>query len=135
VQWFREHGYRHGGAYPDLGAFLREQWEQGFLEAWDANDLLRLLETWQTGDVSQVRHGGDLAACLAGITARGLVMPCKTDLYFPPEDSYIEARGQARVVVIDSVWGHMAGGGSNAADTAFIQEEVNRFMNEDKNKL
>jgi homoserine acetyltransferase len=69
--------------YPDLNSFLREQWEQGFLQSWDANDLLTLLHTWQTGDISKVKHGGDLDACLRGIKAKGLIMPCKTDLYFP----------------------------------------------------
>lgn len=29
---------------------------------------------------------------LKGIKAKTLIMPCKTDLYFPPEDSEIEAR-------------------------------------------
>lgn len=58
----------------------------GFLE-WDANDLLTLLRTWQTGDVSTVAssngEGSNFAGCLAGIKAKGLIMPCKTDLYFP----------------------------------------------------
>ena len=69
--------------YPDLASFLRERWELGFLQNWDANDLLTLLHTWQNGDVSQIRHGGDLRACLADIQAKGLIMPSKTDLYFP----------------------------------------------------
>jgi len=44
--WFREHQYLHDGRYPDLDAFLREEWEQSFYE-WDANDLLTLLNTWK----------------------------------------------------------------------------------------
>lgn len=74
--------------YPDLASFLRERWELGFLQNWDANDLLTLLHTWQTGDVSQIRHGGDLRACLADIQAKGLIMPSKTDLYFPVCNSF-----------------------------------------------
>ena len=67
--------------------FLRDDWEGGFLE-WDANDLLTLLKTWQLGDVSRVRViapslQGDLAGVLSSVKAKGLVMPCKTDLYFP----------------------------------------------------
>jgi homoserine acetyltransferase len=69
--------------FSNLDTFIRERWEFGFLKSWDANDLLTLLHTWQTGDVSQVRDGGDLAKCLGAIKARGLIMPCKTDLYFP----------------------------------------------------
>ena len=73
--------------YPDLGAFLREEWEQGFLVGWDANDLITLLHTWQKGDVSKVRDGGDLNKCLSQIKAKGLIMPSKTDLYFPVSSS------------------------------------------------
>lgn len=76
------------GRYTDLDSFLREEWEAGFLTGWDANDMLALLRTWQTGDVSLVRDGGDYESCLKGITARGLVMPCKTDLYFPVSKIY-----------------------------------------------
>ena len=65
-----------------LETFLREEWEAGFLESWDANDMLALLHTWQQGDVSLVRNNGDYATCLKEIKAKGLIMPCKTDLYF-----------------------------------------------------
>lgn len=50
--------------------------------------MLTLLRTWQLGDVSRVQAvgpslQGDLAGVLSSITAKGLIMPCKTDLYFP----------------------------------------------------
>jgi len=76
----RAHSYF---SYPDLNTFLRENWESGFLNSWDANDLLTLLATWQNGDVSKIRDGGDLKKCLGAIKAKGLIMPSKTDLYFP----------------------------------------------------
>jgi homoserine acetyltransferase len=66
-----------------MESWLREDWEGGFLANWDANDMLALLQTWHSGDVSLVRDGGDYEKCLAAIKAKGLVMPCKTDLYFP----------------------------------------------------
>lgn len=69
--------------YPDLESFIREDWEGGFLGSWDANDLLTLLNTWYTGDISLVRDGGNLSKCLSQIKATGLIMPSKTDLYFP----------------------------------------------------
>ena len=50
---------------------------------WDANDMLALAETWQRGDISTVRDrrdGGDFANSLRAITAKALIMPCKTDL-------------------------------------------------------
>ena len=91
LQWFREHGYRLGGACPTLEDFLRIEWEGGFLGTWDANDLVTLLHTWQNGDVTLVgsskfsaAHNDDgFASALGAIKAKGLIMPCKTDLYFP----------------------------------------------------
>ena len=55
---------------------------------WDANDMLTMLRTWQMGDVSKVKNvapglQGDLAGVLKTIKAKGLIMPSKTDLYFP----------------------------------------------------
>lgn len=49
---------------------------------WDANDLVTLFHTWDMGDVSKIHDSGDLPKCLASIKAKGLIMPCKTDLYF-----------------------------------------------------
>ena len=78
--------------YTSLEDFLREEWEAGFLIGWDANDLLTLLHTWQTGDVSLVgKPAGAISGsdnegfrnAVAGIKVKGLIMPCKTDLYFP----------------------------------------------------
>lgn len=99
-KWFRKKLYLYDGTwvifgivtlnslihvfrYSDLHAFLREEWEGGFLKGWDANDLVTLLHTWQAGDVSTIRDNGDLGKTLSGIKAKGLIMPCKTDLYFP----------------------------------------------------
>ena len=90
-QWFREHGYLMNGRYSSLDDFLRAEWEGGWLGTWDANDMLTLLDTWQTGDVSLVGKStysaahdeGGFQNALAGIKAKGLIMPCKTDLYFP----------------------------------------------------
>ncbi len=54
---------------------------------WDANDMLTLLRTWQLGDISRVSTTGtslqgDLVGVLGNITAKALIMPCKTDLWF-----------------------------------------------------
>ena len=91
-QWYRQKLYLYGGKYTDLDDFLRSEWEAGFLANWDANDMLTLLRTWQMGDISKVSSvgsslQGDLAGVLKTITAKGLIMPCKTDLYFPASSS------------------------------------------------
>ncbi|KIP08112.1 hypothetical protein PHLGIDRAFT_117538 [Phlebiopsis gigantea 11061_1 CR5-6] len=132
--WYREKLYLYGGKYTCLDDFLRAEWETGFLANWDANDMLTLLRTWQMGDVSKASVvgaslQGDLVGVLKTISAKGLIMPCKTDLYFPPEDSEaeVEAMGSAtaKLLVIPSIW---AGGGANEDDTKFIFKHVSEFL-------
>ncbi|KAI0358746.1 homoserine O-acetyltransferase [Trametes cingulata] len=128
--WFRQHLYEMEGMYPTLDAFIREVWEGRYVAHWDANDMLSLLDTWQRGDVSSVRDGGDFVKCLGSIKAKALLMPCKTDLYFCPEDSVNEMSllENAELAVIDSVWGHAAGGGANPTDVAFITRKIQEFL-------
>jgi len=54
-------------------------------------------------------------------------MPSRTDTYFPPEDSEVEVRHlkDAKLAVIESIWGHMAGGGGGTEeDMKFIGETI-----------
>lgn len=69
-------------------------------------------------------------AAMRSISARALLMPGRTDLYFPPEDSEAEAAllRDARVAVIPSDWGHYAGGGHDAGDIDFIDRELAIFL-------
>ena len=87
---------------------LLVDWERDHL-GWDANDLLAKLETWQLGDVSaNERYRGDFERALGAIRARAILVPCTTDLYFPPEDNAIEARHMpnADLRTYASPWGH-----------------------------
>lgn len=46
--------------------------------------MLVMLHTWQAGDVSdQEPYDGSFEAAMKGIKAKALVLPSKTDLYFP----------------------------------------------------
>ena len=115
---------------PSMEAFLTNAWEPSFL-AHDANDLLAMLATWQAADISNdPRFGGDLEKALRAITAKAIVMPCQTDLYFPPEDSMIEVAllPNAELRVIPSIWGHMAGGGINPDDARFINAALEELL-------
>ena len=69
--------------YPDLNTFIRERWEARYLQYWDANDMIALLNTWQNGDISKVRDDGNYEKALRDIKAKVLLMPSRTDLYFP----------------------------------------------------
>ena len=120
--FFRRQMDRDTLGFPTLEAFLTQAWEPSF-QARDANDLLAMLATWQAADISaDPRFEGDFKKALSSITAKAIVMPCQTDLYFPLEDSEIEVAHMpnAELRVIPSVWGHMAGGGLNPVDAMFI---------------
>lgn len=73
---------------------------------------------------------GDYEKALASITARVMVMPSRTDQYFPPEDSENEVKHlpNAELVVIETVWGHIGGGGANEADTKFMDGKIAEFL-------
>ncbi|HET9073780.1 MAG TPA: alpha/beta fold hydrolase [Solirubrobacteraceae bacterium] len=127
--WYRQRRHEAAG-YASLEQFLAAEWDSGF-DGWDARDLLSLIDTWQAHDVAG--PGGDdaaYAAALGRVSAEALIMPCATDLYFPPEDAAVEvahlARG--RLCVIDSVWGHAAGGGADPDDLAVIEREVRALL-------
>lgn len=117
--------------YSSLEDFLVGFWEGLFL-AKDANNLLAMLWTWQNGDISANEiYGGDYAKALSSITAKAYVMPGRTDLYFPPEDSEIEVSHMpdARLVVFESVWGHFAGGpGTSPDDVAFLDGKLKELL-------
>ena len=104
--FYRERLHRELGfeIWPELLA----DWENDHL-AWDANDLLAKLRTWQLGDISANEcYEGDFERALGAIRARAILVPCTTDLYFPPEDNAIEARHMpnAELRPYDSAWGH-----------------------------
>jgi homoserine O-acetyltransferase len=106
--FFRRHLYREMG-FDSIEALLID-WEDDH-RSWDANNLLTKLHTWQHADIANhERFKGDFTRAMGAIKARTLVMPCRTDLYFPPEDSEIEvnAMSNAGLRVIDSDWGHCA---------------------------
>lgn len=118
--------YKNDGAR-DLDEYIRTRWEPNFVEK-NANNLFSQLSTWQRADISaNPRFGGDYPAALAAITARSIVMPCRTDMYFPPEDC-ADAVGfmpNAELRVIDSVWGHRAGAaGSDSRDIAVVETAI-----------
>ncbi|KIJ13817.1 hypothetical protein PAXINDRAFT_100506 [Paxillus involutus ATCC 200175] len=109
--------------YATAESFFVDQSESYWLQYWDANDLLALLDTWQRGDISQVFHQRGLEKALQGIRARVLLMPSNTDPLFKIEESKIEMsllpRGE--LSVINSLWGHF--------DVVFISRRIAELLN------
>ncbi|NBN65155.1 alpha/beta fold hydrolase [Pannonibacter tanglangensis] len=118
--------------YSSLEDFLVAFWE-GFFLPKDANNLLTMLWTWQNGDISDNElYNGDFRKALGAIKAKAYVMPGRTDLYFPPEDSEFEVAHMpnAKLIVFESVWGHFAGGpGTSPVDVKFLDEKLKELLN------
>ena len=88
--FYREKLYTTVLGYKDAEDFLVNFWEKWALSK-DPENMLCMAHTWQVADCSdQEPYAGDFGKAMRGIRARALVLPCKTDLYFPPEDSEIE---------------------------------------------
>jgi homoserine acetyltransferase len=143
AEWFREKHWRSLG-FKDV-----ESWIQGGAKNkvdWDADDLLVLARMWQMGDIGTVRKEGSLSQlggvesneeawkdALGSIKAKVLLLPCSTDQYFRPAANVeeVEHLKAGKAEVIQSVWGHIAGGGANPDDVAFMSDKINEFMDED----
>ena len=125
--WYRRRGWEALG-YASLEGFLVRYWEAMYLQR-DAWNLVAMIRTWQACDVGDA-HGGDYVAAMRAIRARAVVMPGRTDLYFPPEDSEAEVSlledGELRVIPSD--WGHYAGGGRDPADTEFVDRQLRNLL-------
>lgn len=117
--------------YSSLEDFLVAFWE-GFFLPKDANNLLTMLWTWQNGDISDNElYRGDFRKALGAIKAKAYVMPGRTDLYFPPEDSEFEVANMpnAKFIAFESIWGHFAGGpGTSVEDVKFLDGKLKELL-------
>ncbi|KAI9668647.1 MAG: hypothetical protein M1831_001086 [Alyxoria varia] len=135
--FYRERLYEKA---PTLGFSSLEDFMVGFWETWalskDPENMLAMLDTWACGDVSlQGEYGGDFGKAMRGVRAKTLVLPSRTDLYFPPEDSEIEVEsmtpGVGELDVFPSIWGHWAGGpGQSTEDVKWLNERLKDFLTE-----
>lgn len=126
--FFREQEYRKMGfvSLQDSVRFL-----EGYFRRRDANDLLAMLWTWQEADLSANEiYKGNFTAALKAITARAIVMPGNTDLYFRVRDNELEVEQMpnAELRPIPSIWGHAAGIGINPPDNEFIDAALKELL-------
>jgi homoserine O-acetyltransferase len=132
-QAFYREGLHLKIGFSSLEDFIVRDWEAGFLRR-DADNLLAMLWTWQKADISDNPfYRGDLTAALGAITARALVMPSETDLYFPVEDSRREVSfmPNAELLPIPTIWGHRVNNPvQNPADAQFVDAALKRFLAE-----
>ncbi|MDH3452119.1 MAG: alpha/beta fold hydrolase, partial [Gammaproteobacteria bacterium] len=134
--WAFSQTFYREGLYREQGFATAEEllvaWEADHL-VWDANDLLAKLWSWQQGDISaNSLYAHDFIHALCAIRARAIVVPCRTDLYFPPEDSEFEVAHMphAELRVYESPWGHcVASPGNDPAFAKFLDDCLRQLLN------
>lgn len=120
--WAYSAAFYREGLYREMGFATLEEflcfWEEDH-EAQDADDLLAMLWSWKNARLG--------LEDLKRITARTIVMPCATDMYFTEAEARLEAAAiaGARVQVLHSPYGHCAGApGRFAAETAQVEDAM-----------
>jgi homoserine O-acetyltransferase len=130
--FYRREMWRQAG-HSSLEDWLVGSWEGSFLKR-DPDNLLTHIWAWQQADIgANALYGGDFAKALGAITARALIMPGSTDLYFQVEDNRLEVAmmRNAELKVIESDWGHRAGAPAlSPADAAFIDDAIEKLLAE-----
>jgi len=115
----------------DLDDFLDNHWAPGFTRR-AAADLYAQASTWLASDISDnPLYGGDLVRALNAIRAKLLLVPSRTDLYFPVADNAAELPylAHAELRPIPTIWGHRAGNPMNdAQDFAFMRRAVSDWL-------
>jgi len=128
-EWYRAKAWESQG-FATLEDYLKGYWD-GIYFGRDANDLLSFIATWQACDLANNPvYNGDCEAAYGAITARSIILPARTDFYFPPEDNAAEVAlmPNAEMRVIDSIWGHYSGGGRTEADMAFLDQALKDLL-------
>ncbi|KAK4501815.1 hypothetical protein PRZ48_007624 [Zasmidium cellare] len=130
AEWFRLELWR------ETGASSLDDWLEMRAKSngdWDPEDLIILARMWQHGDVGSVAREGDWKAALRGVEAKVLVMPCVSDQYFLAGEGEREVGVLKRGVYepIESVWGHIAGGGACKEDVEWMDGRIGGFMGEE----
>lgn len=124
----RELYLKHG--FASIEDYLNRAWEESFAQQ-DANNLLAMAWTWQHADIGMTPAcEGDRQQALGCITAKAIILPGETDLYFPAQDIQREAEmiPGAECLVIPSIYGHQAGGGMNPVDVEFIDAAILKLL-------
>ncbi|KAL8278998.1 hypothetical protein RQP46_008667 [Phenoliferia psychrophenolica] len=134
--------------FKELGYATRDEFLDGFWTPLfahkDALNLRHMLRTWIAADITctpgqpwshDPKNGRssteDYKLALASIKTSTLVVPCRTDMYFPPEDSEFEVAHipKGSLYVMESIWGHFAGGpGLNPVDVKDLDEVIGRHF-------
>jgi homoserine O-acetyltransferase/O-succinyltransferase len=129
--WYRADLHLTSTGAANLDDYLDHHWEPGFTRR-NAEDLYAQAATWLASDISANElYEGDLVRALQAIRARVLLMPGRTDLYFPVADNALEMPHLERAELrpIPSTWGHIAGSPAPShADFSFLRSAVRTWL-------
>jgi homoserine O-acetyltransferase len=120
-------------AWRALGFTSPEEFMAGMLDAtfqpMDPNALLTQAWKWQNADVSRP-YGGDLAQALARITAKTVVMPVSTDMFFTVADCAAEQAliPGSSLKILDTVWGHVGVMGMDPGYLGQVDEALKELL-------
>ncbi|KYK61150.1 homoserine acetyltransferase family protein [Drechmeria coniospora] len=134
--FYRERLYETALGYKNLEDFMVNYWESWALSK-DPENMLTMLHTWQAADCSnQAPYDGNFKLAMQSIKAKTFVLPGKTDLYFPPEDSEDEVKfmsnGIGKCIPFPSIWGHWAGGpGLSKTDLEWLDSKLKSFLDDE----
>jgi homoserine O-acetyltransferase len=138
-------GYATSPRYVSTGLHLTQpdmagETVEDFLALWrpryhgrDANDLLCQLDAWMRHDIAGTPGAdGDFGRAARRARLPILFMPGSTDLLFDPDDVAEQAAAfpDARVEPIESLAGHAAAFGREAADRAVVAAALDRFLSD-----
>lgn len=140
AEWFDQKLWK-GEGIASIEDWLKMEEEDN--AEWDADDLLVLARMWQMGDIGSLLSGGQrskpggglgdedhLREALESIDAEVLLMPCSHDQYFRPGPNKNDMKNlkHGKLAVIESIWGHIAGGGANPEDVFFMDRQIRKFL-------
>jgi homoserine O-acetyltransferase/O-succinyltransferase len=129
--WYRANLHLTSTGAANLDDFLDNYWEPRFARR-KAEDLYAQAATWIASDISANElYQGDFVRALKAIRARVLLMPGRTDLYFPVADNALEMPHLERAELrpIPSIWGHVAGSPSpDREDFSFLRAAVRSWL-------
>ena len=127
--WYRARKWAEMG-YATVEDYITGEWDKIYYHR-DANDMLSLIATWQACDLgNNPVYNGDTEAAYRAITAKAILLPGSTDMYFPTADNEAEAAlmPNAEVREIQSIWAHYAAGGKAPEDTAFVNAALKDLL-------
>lgn len=134
--WAYSQEFYRDGHYGTIGYRsiddLLIDWENDHIDNWDANNLIAKIWTWQHADIAaNSAYEDDFRKALGAIEARAIIVACRQDLYFPPEDNEREVREMrnAHLCIYDSPFGHcVASPGNDRRFEKFLEDKIRELM-------